>query len=67
MNVYSWDASSQKIVKNSGSAPFVPAIGNIDGKKLGDSLGIDNEMLVSSAQVDTEVLKSWADACKMIN
>jgi len=62
VDAFSWDAESQKIVKSSGTEPSVPAMGNINGKKLGDSLGIDNEMLVSSAQVDSGLLKSWADA-----
>lgn len=62
VDAFSWDAITQKIVKSSASEPSVPAFGNINGKKLGDLLGIENEMLVSSAQVDSASLKSWADA-----
>jgi Rhs element Vgr protein len=62
IEAYGWDATSQAIVNSSGSEPSTPGIGNISGKKIGSDLGVDKEMLITSAQVDKTLLKSWADA-----
>ena len=62
VDAFSWDETSQKIVKSSGSEPLVPAIGTINSKKIGALLGIENDMLISAAQVEKDALKSWANA-----
>ncbi len=62
VDAFAWDPATQKIANGSGSEPSMPAIGNINSKKLGTDLGVDKEMLVTSAQVDMALLKAWADA-----
>jgi Rhs element Vgr protein len=58
----SWDFANQEISNQAASPPGAYKIGNISPSSLGSSLGIEKLTLRSAAQVDTNSLKSWADA-----
>jgi len=62
VDAYAWDPAGQAIANQTASAPSLAAQGNIAASKLGTDLGIDNQTIRSSAQIDTGTLQSWADA-----
>lgn len=58
----SWDPNTQKMVNGASSEPSVNEQGNLTGKKLSDVVASTDYLLQSSAQIETGMLKAWANA-----
>lgn len=57
-----WDLKTQKAVEKEGSAPTLNEQGDIPSSDLADVLGLKSFRLQTSAPIDQNGLKSWADA-----
>jgi Rhs element Vgr protein len=61
-NGISWDPKTQEIVEQKGTLPSLNTQGNLASKELADVIGLKSLRLQSSAFIDKQGLKSWADA-----
>jgi len=58
----SWDSTTQKLVKATGSQPDLNEQGTLSPAELADAAGSDNYILQSDSSAGEAFLKSWADA-----
>jgi len=58
----SWDATSQKILNQTGASPTGSSQGNIGTDKAASSIDAETQTLRSSAQIGSETLQQWANA-----
>lgn len=57
-----WDFTSQATAAGDSSEPSVNAQGNLSGEDLASALGVATDELKSSAPLDQDELKDWANA-----
>jgi Rhs element Vgr protein len=57
-----WDQTTQAIITSDGSAPSLNAQGNLSQTDLSGVLNLDKFILQSGINVESSVLKNWADA-----
>ncbi len=57
-----WDLKTQKAVEKEGTAPTLNEQGNLTSTDLADVVGLDSFLLQTSAPIDENGLKAWADA-----
>ncbi|MEL6863534.1 MAG: type VI secretion system tip protein VgrG [Bacteroidota bacterium] len=56
-----WDYKNQALVDATASDPSVPDQGNISGSTLSDVVNSNDYQLLSTVNLDSDSLKSWAD------
>ena len=57
-----WDQAQQKIVTSDGSAPGLNSQGNLSQTDLSGVINLDKFILQSGVNIESAVLKNWADA-----
>ncbi len=57
-----WDAAAQELTEAEAQEPSLPALGNLSGSDLSDTIGLESFTMEHTGRIESSELQAWADS-----